>query len=287
MQNELADQSVLYIFADGPKDNITEEQLEKMTKVRQLIRAKQWCKQVHIIESAKNKGLAGSVIDGVTQIVNEYGKIIVLEDDLITSSGFLKYMNLALEKFKDEEKVFQISGYIHPLKKIKKAHSSFFLSMVTSWGWATWQSSWAKFDPFAEGYQKLKSDPMLAKQFDLNGSCPYTLLMLQQMEDRTIDSWAIRWWWCVFINDGVTLFPDQTLVKNIGYGSQGTHTKGKDKYPAAGLNKKYRIENFPDEVTVNSFVTLQVQQYLSGIHNWPFKKSKFIRSIEKLKRLLS
>jgi GT2 family glycosyltransferase len=95
MQNELADQSVLYIYADGPKENATEEQIKKINEVRQLIRSKTWCKEAHIKEAEKNKGLADSIIDGGTEQVNKYGKVIVLEHDLITARGFLKYMNKA------------------------------------------------------------------------------------------------------------------------------------------------------------------------------------------------
>ena len=116
MQNELADQSVLYIYADGPKENATEEQLKKIEEVRHVIRTKKWCKEVHIIESEKNKGLADSIINGVTEIVNKYGKVIVLEDDIVTSKGFLKYMNEALELYKEEDKVYHISGYMFPVK---------------------------------------------------------------------------------------------------------------------------------------------------------------------------
>ena len=105
MANELAAKSELYIYADGPKPNATDEQLQKIHEVRQLIRQEQWCDKVHIVESEKNKGLADSIIGGVTEIVNKYGKIIVLEDDIVPTTGFLQYMNDALEMYKDDEQV--------------------------------------------------------------------------------------------------------------------------------------------------------------------------------------
>ena len=108
MANELAVESELYIYADGPKPNATDEQLQKIREVRQLIRQEQWCGKVHVVESEKNKGLANSVINGVSEIVNKYGRIIVLEDDLKTSPTFLTYMNQALEYYESFHSV-QIS----------------------------------------------------------------------------------------------------------------------------------------------------------------------------------
>ena len=183
MKNELADQSVLYIFADGPKDNATEDQLNKIKEVRQVIRSKRWCKEIHIIESDKNKGLANSVIDGVTKIVNKYGKIIVLEDDLVTAKGFLHFMNNALDKYEEEEKVMEVSGFNFPLK-IAHKNSAHFLLFASSWGWATWKRAWVQFDAQASGYEQLKVDKVLENKFNLNQSYPYSVMLFDQMELR-------------------------------------------------------------------------------------------------------
>ena len=107
--NLLAENSLLIIYSDGPKEEATDEQLSNIKEVRKLIREKKWCGQVEIIESDCNKGLAASIINGVTKVVNEFGEIIVLEDDLVTSKGFLKYMNDCLELYASEETV----GCIH------------------------------------------------------------------------------------------------------------------------------------------------------------------------------
>jgi hypothetical protein len=265
MQNELADQSVLYIFADGAKENATDDQLNKIKEVRQVIRARKWCKEVHIIESDLNKGLANSVISGVTKIVNEYEKIIVLEDDLITSKKFLKFMNEGLQRFELEEKVMQISGFFFPVK-INQKNSCFFLRITSSWGWATWKRSWAKFDPFAKGYEVLNHDAALADKFDLDGSFPYTVMMFQQMEFKTIDSWAIRWYWCLFKQDGLTLFPDKSMVNNIGYGMDGTHTHGSNPFHLHLLKATEDIKKFPKRLEENRYYFKIVTAYLRNIN---------------------
>ncbi len=284
-QNDLANESALCIYADGPKQNASNEELRKIEEVRKLIRKELWCREVQIIESGINKGLADSVIDGVTEIVNRYGKIIVLEDDLVTAKGFLKYMNTALEKFENADQVMQVSGYIFPLQ-IKARSDSFFLPMATSWGWATWKRAWAFFDPMAKGYEKLKSDSILASQFDLNDAYSYSSMLISQMEEKKISSWAIRWWWGIFNKNGLTLFPDASLVKNIGFGSEGTHTRGADPFLLTAFNSNYFISNFPTQLKINKEIFKRITSYLMKSNSNNRGTSKLENGIEIIKKLL-
>jgi GT2 family glycosyltransferase len=288
MQNELADQSVLYIFADGAKENATDDQLNKIKEVRQVIRARKWCKEVHIIESDLNKGLANSVISGVTKIVNEYEKIIVLEDDLITSKKFLCYMNEALSLFYNYEKVMQVTGFFFPIN-IRHTNSAFFITFISSWGWGTWKRAWQYFDPNAFGYEELKKNKVLSKRFNLNGAFPYTDMIQDQMDFKSVDSWAIRWWWTVFQKEGVTLFPDKTFIENIGYGIEGTHTKAENVYATGDLDNQYYIKNFPISDNPDNFYTSQMQKYLSSKHgiNKLARSNNFLNIAKKIRHRLS
>ncbi len=286
MQNELASESVLYIYADGPKENSSKEELQKIEDTRQIIRKQTYCKETFIIESTTNKGLSNSVIDGVTTIVNKYGKIIVLEDDLVTATGFLKFMNTALKRYENEEKVMQIAGYFFPIKKIKKRNTSFFLPMATSWGWGTWKRAWHRFDPIATGYQELKNHPALAKKFDLNDSYPYSKMLFQQMEKHIIDSWAIRWWWIMFRENGITLFPDCSLINNIGYDSEGTHTKNPDPYILNKFDENYYIQNFPEQIIVSISGFNNVTDYLKSTNSNKGNTSKLIIRLKGIKKII-
>ncbi len=250
-ENTLADQSELFVFCDGPKLDVTAEQLNKIQQVRGFVKSKNWCGKVTVFESLSNKGLANSVIEGVTKIVNEFGRVIVLEDDLVTSKGFLKYMNTALDKYKSENDVYQISGYCYPTDAITKNGTSFFLPITTSWGWGTWDRAWACFDKKVSGYEVLKNDKELATKFNLDNSYPLAKMLFEQMETKSIDSWVIRWWWSVFNKNGLTLFPDKSLVKNIGFGIEGTHTLGNNPFPIVDFDSKYFIVNFPSTVIAN------------------------------------
>lgn len=226
MANELAVESELYIYADGPKPNATDEQLQKIHEVRQLIRQEQWCGKVHIVESEKNKGLADSIIGGVTEIVNKYGKIIVLEDDIVPTMGFLRYMNDALEMYKDDEQVMHISGYIYPhTSKIRT--ETLFLKVYSCWGWGTWQRAWKYFESDVDVHLQHYSTQEEIRYFNIDGHMPnYWQLVANKNGD--IYTWAVKWYASWLWAGGYALFPRHSLVYNSGFDGTGEHCNAND-----------------------------------------------------------
>ena len=225
--NELADKSELYIYADGPKTNADAATLNAINEVRKLIREKQWCGKVNIIESESNKGLAASIINGVTEIVNKHGKIIVLEDDIVPTTGFLKYMNEALELYEFEEKVMHISSFWPKAPIRKYREQTFFLRFMSCWGWATWKDSW----------RKLNTDIMFLYHNLINNKYDFNLSdtsnMFKQIElniSGELNTWAIKWYASIYINNGLCLFPYKSLVKNIGIDGSGVHFTNKKTF---------------------------------------------------------
>ena len=217
-KNRLATDTDLIIFSDGPKDEKSEETVKT---VRKYLKCLNGFKSVEIIERNTNMGLANSIIQGVTQIVSHYEKIIVLEDDLLTAPAFLPYMNNALENYADEEKVIQVSGYQFDVE-IQSETNTLLLPFPTSWGWATWKQAWQCFDPDMAGFQVLKKNKTLRRQFNLDGSYNYYDTLVKQAHGK-IDSWAIRWYLSVFFLRGLTLYPARSLIQNIGFDGSGTH----------------------------------------------------------------
>jgi hypothetical protein len=260
-KNYLAPQSELFIFADGPKTN-NPILLDRIRQVRDLIREKWKFKNIYLDEQDFNIGLAQSIIRGVTRIVHEHGKLIVLEDDLITSKGFLNYMNDSLDKYSNDNSVMQISAFQFPVNFGRKSPECFFLPFTTSWGWATWSRAWDKFDEKATGWEILKIDQELKRKFDMDNSYPYTEMLGLQMEKMTIDSWAIRWWWSVFKNNGLVLFPKTTFVKNNGFDELATHTSKKVFADRGSLNNKINF-GYIYSKEINVFNFKQVQNFLS------------------------
>lgn len=281
-ENTLADQSELFVFCDGPKLDATAEQLNKIEQVRGFVKSKNWCGKVTVFESPSNKGLANSVIDGVTKIVNEFGRVIVLEDDLVTSKGFLKYMNTALEKYKEDEEVMQISGHQFPVEKWERNNEAFFLPFTTSWGWATWKRAWNYFDEAAIGYEELKGNQGLRSRFNLDNSYDYAAMLITQMESTKISSWAIRWWWSVFSENGLVLYPDKSLIKNIGWDGSGRHSGKTDPFYDPNWNADYILKKFPIKIESDKGKYDLLKEYLSKPGK-SVKISFFYRIFKRLK----
>lgn len=222
MKNDLAGESELFIYADGPKENINPEQLQRIKEVRQVIRAKKWCREVHIIEQDKNKGLANSVIDGVTEIVNRFGKIIVLEDDLVLSGGFLKYMNDALNLYRNEDRLMHVSAYMFPVKE--NLPETFFFNSASCWGWGTWARAWKYFNPDAGALWKKLNESRRMEEYTLSYTNDFDTILRDNVF-RKNNSWASRWHTSVFLIKGLCLHPNKSLIRNIGHDDEGEHCK--------------------------------------------------------------
>lgn len=216
--NHLADQSELIIFSDAPGPG---EPADKVREVRALIRQVHGFKSVALVERATNYGLARSIIDGVTTVVNQHGRIIVLEDDMVTSPFFLQYMNDALVRFANDDRVVSIHGYTYPVTE--RLPEAFFLPGADCWGWATWRRGWACFNGDARYLLAELKRRGLAHALDYNGAYPYTRMLERKVEGRN-DSWAICWYASAFLEGKLTLYPGRSLVHNIGNDSSGTHS---------------------------------------------------------------
>jgi hypothetical protein len=216
-QNILADDSDLIVFSDAPK---SEAQADAVQEVRKYISEIDGFKSVTIVEREANLGLARSIIDGVTTIVNKYGRIIVLEDDMVTSPYFLTYMNEALEKYADDDRVVSIHGYVYPVGQ--PLPEAFLLSGADCWGWATWSRGWACFNSDGQFLLDELKRRKLISAFDYNGAYPFSKMLEGQIKG-TNDSWAVRWYASAFLAGKLTLYPGRSLVHNIGNDDSGTH----------------------------------------------------------------
>lgn len=242
--NALAARSCLHIFSDGPKKP---ETVAAVQEVRRRLGSVEGFAEVRIVEHASNLGLAASIIDGVTRLAEAHGRVIVVEDDLVVSPHFLEYMNEALERYRNESAVMQVSGYMFPVD-MGVAEDSLFLPFTTSWGWATWARAWQEFDPVMHGRETLARDRRLREAFNLDGAYDY-YGMLQRQARGEVDSWAIRWYLSVFLKQGLTLYPAQTLVMNAGFDGSGTHCGAGDFGQTDG-RPDFRVQTFPPQAVL-------------------------------------
>ena len=215
--NNLASKSELFIFSDGAKNN---EAIPAVSEVRSYIQTITGFKKVKIILRETNLGLANNIISGVSEIVNLYKQVIVLEDDLVTSPFFLKYMNDALDLYKNDERVASIHGYVYPINDLPE---TFFVKGADCWGWSTWDRAWADFEPSGRKILQEINEKRLECEIDYNHSIEFMKMLKNQIKGKN-DSWAIRWHLSAFLKDKLTLYPGKSFIKNIGCDYSGQHS---------------------------------------------------------------
>ena len=224
LKNSLASESNLFIYADGAKDST---QQEAVNEVRNYIRSIQGFKQITLMERSENRGLARNIINGVTTQVNRYGKVIVLEDDLVVAPYFLQFMNDALEMYKNEPRV----GHIQACDFTQDASlpATFLIKWTGSWGWATWDRAWKHFNPNGNELLQELEERKLTHVFDFNGKYGFTRMLRRQIEGKN-NSWAIRWNASLFLKDILSLNVGRSLVQNEGFDGSGTNCGGGGLY---------------------------------------------------------
>lgn len=231
-KNLLAAETDVIIFSDGPK---TEVDARSVEEVRDYLCTVEGFRSVTRRESPVNKGLAKSIIEGVTEVLCDHESIIVIEDDMITSPYFLSYMNQGLILYEHDEEVVSIHGYVYPVKA--KLPESFFLRGADCWGWATWRRGWALFEPDGRVLLEELKAKGLTDEFDYENTYPFTKMLAHQIAGLN-DSWAIRWQASAFLKDRLTLYPGASMVRNIGFDNSGTHSGVQDKVFDVEVNRE-------------------------------------------------
>ena len=250
--NSLAIHSDLIIYSDGAKDPEDEKIIQEIRKFLKTIIG---FKSVMIFESTNNQGLAVSIINGVSTVMGKYHKAIVLEDDLITSTNFLDFMNAGLNKYEAQKKVYSISGYAFDFKNQIINGDAYFLNRSWSWGWATWENRWAETDWEVKDYVFFKNNYNLKKDFSKLGSdvCG----MLKKQMDGEVDSWYIRSTFNQFKVKGLSLYPSVSKIDNNGFDTIATHTSGlKSRYLTSFDSSDKTNFNFPDKMEINKNLQL-------------------------------
>ena len=262
LNNTLAASSKLFIYSDGVK---SEKDSTKVESVRNYVKQIKGFDKIEIIERQKNLGLANSIISGVTEIIEKYGKVIVLEDDIISSQYFLKYMNESLSLFEDDKRIYSVSGYTFPIKIPETYKYPVYLSpRSSSWGWGTWKNRWEKADWQVNDFQSFITDKSRVESFNSGGDD--LTRMLQNSISGKIDSWSVKWTYTHFLNNAYCVYPVKSRIRNIGVDSSGVHT---------GKTKKFDVELELNDVGIRSIETLQPNEEILINFRKFFKKNLF------------
>ena len=225
-KNYLAKDSALFVFSDGSKNK---DSSHKIQAVRDYLKNIEGFKSVTIYESNVNKGLAKSIIEGVSKVLANSDKVIVIEDDLVCTPNFLDFMNQSLDFYKNDSAVFSISGYTLNLPSLKNEKKDFYFGYrASSWGWGIWRDRWFPIDWEVKDYTTFVNDKKKVSDFKRGGS-DMPRMLKNQMNGK-IDSWAIRFCYHQFKENLMTVFPTISKLESIGFSKDATHTSGTKRF---------------------------------------------------------
>ena len=273
LANELAKESELYIFSDAAKDEMAQP---NVNEVRQFIHSIKGFKEIHYVERTENWGLARNIIDGVTTLVNQYGRVIVLEDDLIVAPYFLQFMNDALETYKDEENVCHIQAC--DFTKDPILPDTFLIKWTGSWGWATWKRAWKLFNPNGQELLDELIRRKLTYRFDFNGKYGYTRMLRNQIKGKN-NSWAIRWNASLFLADKLSLNVGKSLIQNEGFDGSGTNCGSGNLYDSDLWTKPLPVVKI-QPIVENEAARQAFSNYYARTNSF------FAKAIRRIKRTL-
>lgn len=270
----------IHIFCDGPKSEADEI---NVTANRLVVNS--WAGKVgaRVIERDINYGLADSILDGVCQLCDSHGQVIVLEDDLVVSPDFIHFMDEGLTRYKNENRIFQISGYNFPINR-NKQKKAFFIPLTTSWGWATWKRAWDRYSCDTGG---ILTQPERLEEFDLQGSYPFSEILESTLAGDT-DSWAIYWRLSVYLAGGLVLYPPRSLVWQGGFDGSGVHCGTIPGKHGIKLPPSYCEPRLPPDlvwpftVSESSAALEQIKEHLRNHHMnkyWASESSPILHSL--------
>lgn len=255
--NHLAAESILYIFCDGPKSNASDEDRKRINSCIELAYAQKWAKELHVVVQESNKGLADSIIGGVTEVVTKYGRVIVLEDDIVTSVGFLQFMNEALEMYCEEDRVMHVSSYMYPHRE-SLPETFFYPVPYPGGGWATWSRAWKHFNNNTEQLYNYWDGRW--QEFDCFGG-DYLSKQLRANLDGTLKTWFIKWHAVMLQRGALTLYPGRSLTNNIGFDVMATNCGVTNKFDVAPI-ARVKVER--RTIKVNKRATRIIYAFYQG-----------------------
>ena len=254
--NSAAADTRLTVFIDGPR---TEDESESVESVRAVARDIDGFAAVEVVARQGNLGLARSITSGVTQLLDDSGVVIVLEDDTVVGPHFLDYMNDGLRTYADDERVASIHGYVYPTPI--DLPETFFMRGGDCWDWATWSRAWAHFDADGARLRDRLHESGLQREWDFDGWSQLSPMLDRQIAGE-VDSWAVRWSAATFLDGMYTLYPGRSLVHNIGNDGTGSHGGASTRFDTEPFAGRITVERIP--VTEDPAVHAAFEDFYRG-----------------------
>ena len=277
--NDLTKKSTIYIFSDGPKNK---NDINKIKLIRKYLKKINFFKKIIFKFRNNNLGLSKSLITGIDYVLNKEKKIIVLEDDTRVGKYFLNYMNDALNMYEKHNKVSSISGYVYPINTNQEKNETFFIRGADCWGWGTWKRAWSTFEKDGEVLINKILKKKLSHDFNFSGSIDL-VQMLQDQIDKKNDSWAVRWIASNYLQNKLILYPNKSLVQNIGNEGSGTHNLKTNRYNVNLFNDKFKFKKI--KIKENKKMRQKIEKFFYSFsrYYYIYPVLKFLKKYKNLK----
>ncbi|MBD3242957.1 MAG: glycosyltransferase [Chitinivibrionales bacterium] len=276
--NDLAQQSVLYVFSDAPKSSSCED---AVAQIRSACRNAAGFGDVILVARESNFGLTRNITEGVTQLIDRHGKAIVIEDDVVTSRYFLRFMNDALARYEDDARVMHVAGVMYPID-CNGLPQTFFYRVASSHGWGTWQRAWRRFRKDPHGLQA-RFSPEDIRRFDVEGAATQWSQVQANLQG-SINTWAVFWYASVFEDGGLCLHPSRSLIRNIGFDGSGEHCSRSSTFVTNP--SPVPVTEFAEQVIEHPEALRRIVQFLKTPRGpWYARRLRdFRRSLKRLDR---
>lgn len=270
----VASQTALTVFIDGPRDS---EDIEQVRQVVDIAKLQTGFASVEVVAREENAGLAQSIEEGVSRMMAEHGRAIVVEDDIVTSPAFLNYMNAALDHFAETPEVWHIAGYNEPIAANRDRRGAALWRFMSCWGWASWADRWHHFE--RDPSELIASfTPEDIHRFNLDGAHDFWSQVLAN-ERGDLRTWAVFWYATIFRNNGLCLSPHFSYTENIGFDGSGTHGFTSDSFLQNSLNLDM-VPPLPDLIEEDTDALARLQAY------YTYRPNRLQRLGRKWRRLI-
>lgn len=262
-----AKDSDLFVFCDGPKNTGMQDRCSAVAQIAVEEKEKGRFKNVEVKISEKNNGLAKSIITGVTNVIEKYGKVIVIEDDLVVSNYYLKYMNESLLYYSDDARIWSVTGYTYPLKALENYDYDVYLSYrICSYGWGTWIDRWEKVDWEVKDFPDIARSLKKIRAFNRGGNDMFRTL--KKCVVKGMDVWAIKFSYAQYKNEMYTVYPKKTLIESNGYDGSGTNSQSTREYNKLKIDNSFSEYDFSG-VQIDKKVAKEFERlYRISIKEW-------------------
>jgi len=267
----------LFIAADGPRKNVSGE-YERCEEVRAYVMSRiDWNCEVKTLFRDENLGCGRAVSGAITWFFEQVEQGIILEDDCLPSLSFFSYCEKLLARYKDDERVWCVSGW-NPLTVVKSAYSYYFARIPHCWGWASWKRAWIRYSFDITDFESFVSGRQIKNIFKRKCSQQYFINIFEKMTRHEIDTWDYQWTYTVMSHNGFAVIPCHNMIRNIGFGAGATHTTGNSIYCNQETYDLTTIKH-PQSIKVDMHLIEKINIIGCGI------ESKYAKQCKKILRL--